>query len=206
MLAQAGLLTGKRATTHWHHVALLASRYPDIEVAADVLYVDEGDILTSAGSAAGLDLCLHIVRKDFGAKAANSVARRLVVAAHREGGRSQVVRRSLPPPSGVRLSELLETVQSRIGEKWTVGRMAGMAHVSLRTLHRHVEEATGLAPGVWLRHQRVAYARDLLEETTLPIDEIAQTAGFGTTTGFRQHFRTLPGWHPPVTDPIFRLG
>ncbi|MBO1325636.1 transcriptional regulator FtrA [Acetobacter sp. TBRC 12305] len=196
VLAQAGLLAGKRATTHWRHASILASRYPDIVVEGDALYVDEGDILTSAGSAAGLDLCLHIVRKDFGAKAANSVARRLVVAAHRDGGQSQFIERSVPPPSGARLSELLETVQKRIGEKWTLERMAEIAHVSVRTVHRHIYEATGLAPGEWIKQQRIAYARDLLEETTLCVDEIAQRTGFGTPTNFRQHFRTATGLPP----------
>ncbi|WP_050942385.1 transcriptional regulator FtrA [Acetobacter tropicalis] len=196
VLAQAGLLAGKRATTHWRHASILASRYPDIVVEGDALYVDEGDILTSAGSAAGLDLCLHIVRKDFGAKAANSVARRLVVAAHRDGGQSQFIERSVPPPSGARLSELLETVQKRIGEKWSLERMAEIAHVSIRTLHRHIYESTGLAPSEWVKRQRIAYARDLLEETTLSVDEIAQRSGFGTTTNFRQHFRGAIGLPP----------
>ncbi|MBB2199098.1 MULTISPECIES: transcriptional regulator FtrA [Acetobacteraceae] len=196
VLAQAGLLAGKRATTHWRHASILASRYPDIVVEGDALYVDEGDILTSAGSAAGLDLCLHIVRKDFGAKAANSVARRLVIAAHRDGGQSQFIERSLPAPSGARLSELLETVQKRIGEKWSLERMAEIAHVSVRTVHRHIYEATGLAPGEWIKRQRIAYARDLLEETTLSVDAVAQNAGFGTTTNFRQHFRTSTGFSP----------
>ncbi|AHK71404.1 transcriptional regulator [Gluconobacter oxydans] len=196
VLAQAGLLAGKRATTHWRHASILASRYPDIVVEGDALYVDEGDILTSAGSAAGLDLCLHIVRKDFGAKAANCVARRLVIAAHRDGGQSQFIERSVPPPSGARLSELLETVQKRIGEKWTLERMAEIAHVSVRTLHRHICEATGLPPSEWIKRQRIAYARDLLEETTLSVDEIAHNAGFGTTTNFRQHFRTATGLSP----------
>ncbi len=197
VLAQAGLLSGKRATTHWHHVAALASRFPKIVVERDALYVDEGDILTSAGSAAGLDLCIHIVRKDFGAKAANSVARRLVVAAHRDGGQTQFIERSLPPPSGSRLSGLLETIQRRIGEKWTVDRMAELAHVSVRTIHRHIYEATGLAPGEWLQRQRVSYARDLLEETTLSVEQIADRAGFGTATNFRKHFRSVTGL-PPV--------
>lgn len=198
VLAQAGLLAGRRATTHWHHLETLAGRYPEIVVERQALYVDEGDILTSAGSAAGLDLCIHIVRKDFGAKAANSVARRLVVAAHRDGGQSQFIERSLPPPSGVRLSDLLETVQKRIGERWTIERMAAEAHVSVRSIHRHICEATGLAPGEWLQRQRIAYARDLLEETALSIDNIAARSGFGTGTNFRQHFRAATGL-PPTT-------
>ncbi|WP_197673636.1 transcriptional regulator FtrA [Stappia sp. ES.058] len=205
LLAQAGLLEGKRATTHWRHLDALSSRYPEIVVERDALYVDEDDILTSAGSAAGLDLCIHIVRKDFGAKAANSVARRLVVAAHRDGGQSQFIERSLPPPSGARLSNLLEAVQRRIGEKWTIERMAAEAHVSVRTLHRHIREATGLAPGDWLQRQRLAYARDLLEETTLSIKEVTVRAGFGTTTNFRQHFRAASGLSPATFRARFHL-
>ncbi|TWC76463.1 AraC family transcriptional regulator with amidase-like domain [Rhizobium sp. SJZ105] len=198
VLAQAGLLAGRRATTHWHHLDTLAERYPQVVVERQALYVDEGDILTSAGSAAGLDLCIHIVRKDFGARAANSVARRLVVAAHRDGGQSQFVERSLPPPSGGRLSNLLDMVQRRIGEKWTVERMAAEAHVSVRSIHRHVCDATGLAPGEWLQRQRIAFARDLLEETTLSVNDIAARSGFGTGTNFRQHFRAATGL-PPTT-------
>ncbi len=145
VLAQAGLLAGKRATTHWHHLAKLAAGYPDIAVEPHALYVDAGDILTSAGSAAGLDLCIHIVRKDFGAKAANSVARRLVIAAHRDGGQSQFIKRLLPPPSGTRLSALLDTIRSRLGEQWSVRRMASEAHVSIRSIQRHMRDATGMA-------------------------------------------------------------
>lgn len=198
VLAQAGLLAGRRATTHWHHLDALAKRYPEITVERQALYVDEGTILTSAGSSAGLDLCIHIVRQDFGARTANGVARRLVLAAHRDGGQSQFIERSLPPPAGVRLSNLLETVQGRIGEKWTVERMATEAHVSVRSIHRHVCNATGLAPGEWLQRQRIAFARELLEETTLSVEDIAARAGFGTGTNFRQHFRSATGL-PPTT-------
>jgi len=205
VLAQAGLLTGRRATTHWHHVSALASRYPDVVVEREALYVDEGDILTSAGSAAGLDLCIHIVRKDFGAKAANSVARRLVVAAHRDGGQAQFIERPLPPPSGTRLSDLLETIQRLLSEKWTVERMAAEAHVSVRTIQRHIHEATGLAPGEWIQRQRVSYARDLLEETALSVEEIAIRAGFGTATNFRQHFRSATGLPPASYRSRFHL-
>ncbi len=204
VLAQAGLLSGRRATTHWHHVAKLAVRYPEIEVEPHALYVDEGNILTSAGSAAGLDLCIHVVRKDFGAKAANSVARRLVVAAHRDGGQSQFIERPLPPPSGVRLPVLLDTIKGRLGERWTVGRMASEAHVSLRSIQRHVRATTGMAPGEWLQCERIAHARDLLEETTLSVEEIAVHTGFGTATNFRQHFRAAVGVPPASYRSHFR--
>lgn len=196
VLAQAGLLAGRRATTHWHHLAKLAERYPDIIVEQHALYVEEGQILTSAGSAAGLDLCIHVVRRDFGAKAANSVARRLVIAAHRDGGQSQFIERSLPPPSSARLSSLLNTIRQRLGEQWTVERMAKEAHVSVRSIQRHIREATGMAPGQWLQRERIAHARDLLEETTLSVEEIAKHSGFGTATNFRQLFRAAVGLPP----------
>ncbi len=196
VLAQAGLLAGKRATTHWRHLARLAARYPEIVVERRALYVDEGSILTSAGSAAGLDLCIHVVRKDFGARAANSVARRLVIAAHRDGGQSQFIERSLPPPSGARLSALLDAIRGRLDEQWTIKRMAAEARVSVRSIQRQVHEATGMAPGKWLQRERVARARDLLEETTLPVEAIAAHLGFGTATNFRQHFRAAVGLAP----------
>ncbi|MEP9348252.1 transcriptional regulator FtrA [Xanthobacter sp. KR7-225] len=204
VLAQAGLLTGRRATTHWHHLATLAARYPDISIERRALYVDEGDILTSAGSASGLDLCIHIVRKDFGAKAANSVARRLVVAAHRDGGQSQFIERSLPPPSGARLSALLESVEQHLDKRWSVKRMASEARVSVRSLHRQVREATGMPPGEWLQRRRLAYARDMLEETNLSIEDIATRSGFGTATNFRQHFRASVGLSPGTYRVRFR--
>ncbi|WP_259782851.1 transcriptional regulator FtrA [Aestuariispira ectoiniformans] len=196
VLAQAGLLSGRRVTTHWLHIAALAAQAPDARIEPDMLYIDEGDILTSAGSAAGLDLCIHLVRKDFGAKAANSVARRLVVAAHRDGGQAQFIERPLPPPAGQRLSVLLDTIQARIGENWTVERMAAAAHISTRSLHRHIVGATGLAPGAWLLQQRIAYARTLLEETSLPVEDVANRSGLGSATNFRQHFRTVTGLTP----------
>jgi AraC family transcriptional activator FtrA len=196
VLAQAGLLAQRRATTHWRHVASLAAAYPDIRVEPHALYVDDGDLLTSAGSAAGLDLCIHVVRKDFGSRAANSVARRLVVAAHRDGGQSQFIERSLPPPSGARLSSLLDRVRGRLDEPWPIRRLASEAHVSVRSLQRHVHQATGVAPGEWLLHARLARARELLEETTLPIEMIAGRSGLGTGANLRQHFKVQHGVSP----------
>lgn len=206
VLAQAGLLAGKRATTHWHHLAKLAAGYPDITVESHALYVDAGNILTSAGSAAGLDLCIHIVRKDFGAKAANSVARRLVVAAHRDGGQSQFIKRSLPPPSGTRLSALLDTIRSRLGEQWSVERMASETHVSMRSIQRHMRDATGMAPGEWLQNERLLYAQELLEETMLSVEAIASYAGFGTAANFRYHFRSAVGLSPAAYRNRFHVG
>ncbi|MBM9402435.1 transcriptional regulator FtrA [Gluconacetobacter azotocaptans] len=201
VLAQAGLLDGKRATTHWHHAAALAAAYPAISVDAGALYVENDNILTSAGSAAGLDLCIHVVRKDFGTKAANLVARRLVVAAHRGGGQSQFIERAVPPPAGDRLSRLLDALRGRLAERWTMERMAAVMHVSVRSLHRHIRDATGLAPGTWLLRQRLRLAEELLEETTLSIEAIALRAGFGTAANLRQHFRAVTG----VTPTAYRL-
>ncbi|MFS8047808.1 transcriptional regulator FtrA [Rhizobium sp. BR 314] len=206
VLAQAGLLSGRRATTHWHHLGKLAARYPQIAIERQALYVDEGTILTSAGSAAGLDLCIHIVRRDFGARAANSVARRLVVPSHRDGGQSQFLERPVPPPSGTRLSALLDLVRGRIDEQWTVERMARQARVSIRSIHRHISEATGMAPGQWLQRERIAYARELLEETTLSVETVAARSGFGTTTNFRQHFRAVVGLPPTSYRSRFNIG
>ncbi|MCJ2185991.1 transcriptional regulator FtrA [Novosphingobium beihaiensis] len=206
VLAQAGLLTGRRVTTHWMHLDRLAQEHPDIEVDPHTLYADDGDILTSAGSAAGLDLCLHIVRKDFGARAANSVARRLVIAPHRDGGQSQFVQRPLVPPSGRQVSALLDTIRGRLGEAWPVERMAQEARVSVRSVQRHIRDATGLPPGEWLQSERLAHARDLLEETRLSIETVAAMAGFGTATNFRQHFRAAVGLPPAAYRIRFHAG
>lgn len=204
VLAQAGLLRGRRATTHWHHATKLAAAYPDIVVEPHALYVDEEDILTSAGSAAGLDLCIHVVRKDFGLKAANSVARRLVVAAHRDGGQMQFIERPVAPRSATRLSALLDAIRGRFAEQWPIRRMADEAHVSVRSLHRHIREATGTSPGEWLQNERLARARELLEETALSVSAIATYTGLGTATNFRNHFRANAGLSPTAYRSRFR--
>lgn len=204
VLAEAGLLAGRRATTHWHHAGKLAATYPDIDVEPHSLYTDEDDILTSAGSAAGLDLCIHVVRKDFGAKAANSVARRLVVAAHREGGQKQFIERPVAPHATTRLSALLDMIRGNLAQRWTIQRMAQEASMSVRSLHRHIREATGAAPGEWLQNERLARARELLEETTLPISIIAANVGLGTATNFRNHFGAAMGLSPAAYRSKFR--
>lgn len=198
VLGQAGLLAGKRATTHWHHIGRLAQAFPDVIVQPDVLYVDEGSIMTSAGSAAGLDLCIHVVRRDFGAKAANSVARRLVVPAHRDGGQAQFIERPVPKRAGTKLSVLLETIRGRLSEPWPVERMASEACMSVRGIHRHIRDATGMAPGEWLLAERLARARDLLEETRLSVERVAVEVGFGTGATLRNHFRKIIGLSPAV--------
>ncbi|WP_133122990.1 helix-turn-helix domain-containing protein, partial [Methylobacterium frigidaeris] len=150
----------------------------------------------SAGSAAGLDLCLHVVRKDFGAKAANQVARRLVMAAHREGGQAQFIERPVPIRPGARLGTFLDSVRLRISEDWTIERMADEVGVSVTELHRHVRATTGLSPGAWLIAARVRHARDLLEATHLSIEAVARASGFGEAVNLRKHFGRAVGLSP----------
>lgn len=196
ILAAAGLLTGKRATTHWRYIDQLKSKFSDIDVQENVLYVGDGNILSSAGSAAGLDLCLHIVRQDYGAEIANSVARRLVLPAHRDGGQAQYVPRPVVANTHSDIAPLLDILQRRLDEDWTVERMAGAANTSPRTLQRRFKETTGQSPQMWLTKQRIAFARDLLETTKLTIDEIAYKVGIGSPESLRHHFRRDMGIPP----------
>ncbi|GAD11296.1 transcriptional regulator [Gluconobacter frateurii NBRC 103465] len=193
VLAATGLLDGRRATTHWHHTAHLARKYPNIRVQPDVLYTEDGGLLTSAGSAAGLDLCLHVVRQDFGAKIANQVARRLVIPAHRAGGQAQFVPRPVAKRPGHRLGTLFDVVRTRLNEDWPVARMASEAGMSARGLHRHLQGATGMTPLRGLLNERIALARELLETTRSPIMEIACLSGFRSEASFRKQFRRLSG-------------
>ena len=204
VLAAAGVLDGRRATTHWRYTERLARRYPRIEVDPDVLYVDEGPVLTSAGSAAGLDLCLHIVRCDHGAAVANNVARRLVLAPHREGGQRQFVETPVASrAAGKRLAVLLDWLPAHIDEHLTVGDLARHAGMSLRTFQRRIRESTGTAPGDWLIRQRVAHARRLAETTTLTVEQIATRSGFRAVETLRHHFRRLVGTTPAAYRRTF---
>lgn len=204
LLASLGLLAGRRATTHWRYAERLRTAHTDVEVNADVLYVDDGDILTSAGSAAGIDLLLHLVRKDFGAHAANSVARRMVVAPHRSGGQAQFVERPVPDRPGNQLSAVLDAVRARPAQAWTVGQMARAAAMSERTFVRRFRDATGLAPGTWLTGQRLAAARDLLETGDLPIELVAAQSGMGSAANLRLRFRAQIGVSPTTYRERFR--
>jgi AraC family transcriptional activator FtrA len=190
VLAAAGLLEGRRATTHWRHAAALAARHPGIRFTPDVLYVDEGAILTSAGSAAGIDLCLHLVRRDFGPGAANAVARRLVVPPHRDGGQAQVVAGAVPTlhESG-RIGPLLDAMRAAPARDWPVADLADRAGMSPRTLLRRFSAATGTTPARWLLDLRLARARDLLDQADQPLQAVAEAAGFATAAALRQHFR-----------------
>jgi AraC family transcriptional activator FtrA len=189
VLAATGLLDGRGATTHWRYIERLRRAFPEILLQPDVLYVDEGDVLTSAGSAAGIDLCLHIVRKDFGTVTANKVARRLVVSPHREGGQAQFIERPVGEEGNRWLSQLLEWVEGRLREPITVGELALRARMSKRTLSRRFAETTGLSPLEWMTSLRVKLARDLLETTKLSVEEIGERCGFGSAATLRHHFR-----------------
>lgn len=196
VLAAAGLLDGQRATTHWRYAAQLAQRYPAIDVQADALYVDTGQIITAAGSAAGLDMLLHLVRRDHGARIGNLVAQRLVVPPHRDGGQAQFVSRPMVPNDGGRLASLMDRIRAEPAKPHTLHSMAREALMSPRTLQRQFYAATGLAPIDWLIRERVAIAKDLLEAPALPLAHVAQAAGFGSEESLRRHFRSLLGTSP----------
>ena len=189
VLAAAGLLDGKRVTTHWRYADRLARRFPRVQVEPDVLYIDEGRILTSAGSAAGIDLCLHIVRCDYGAAVANQVARRLVVPPHREGGQSQFVSAPLPAVNARGLATLLKWAQRNLHRPLTVELLARKAAMSPRSFARHFLAETGTTPYRWLTHQRLLAAQRHLETTEASIDEIANAVGIQTAETLRHHFR-----------------
>ncbi|WP_439604847.1 transcriptional regulator FtrA [Shinella sp.] len=201
VLAAARLLDGKAATTHWRYTDALTERHPEIGVSPDVLYIDAGDVLTSAGTAAGLDLCLHLIRRDFGTEAANLVARRLVVPAHRDGGQAQFIRQAVPRAhEKSRLGPLLDHIRENLGADHSAATLARRTGMSERTFLRRFEAATGMTPARWLLAQRLGKARDLLEETNTSVEEIAALAGFGTTGTLRHHFRL----HLSTTPAAYR--
>ncbi|GAA3463466.1 GlxA family transcriptional regulator [Saccharothrix longispora] len=188
-VADAGLLSRRTAVTHWQAVDMLAARHRDVVVDASVLYVDHGDVLTSAGTASAIDACLHLVRGRLGAAAANRVARSLVVAPHREGGQAQYIERPLPAQSANDpIAAVLEWALRHLAEPLPVERLAGVAHLSRRTFIRAFQASTGTTPAVWVRQRRLDEARRLLESTDLPVDQVAATCGFGSTVTMRQCF------------------
>ncbi|MFN6943142.1 MAG: transcriptional regulator FtrA, partial [Parvibaculum sp.] len=192
VLAATGLLDGRKATTHWRYSDRIAQRYPAIHLDPDVLYVDEGQILTAAGSAAGIDLCLHVVRRDFGADAANSAARRLVVPPHREGGQAQFIERPVPQErEGQRMGPLIDWIEANLQREVTLAEMAARAGMSSRTFQRRFRDLTGHSLGEFLMTRRLRHACDLLERgASLSLDDIAVASGFGTPATLRHHFRT----------------
>ncbi|GHD68861.1 transcriptional regulator FtrA [Jeongeupia chitinilytica] len=198
VLAASGLLDGRRATTHWRYAEKFAARHPAIAVQPDVLYVDEGRLLTSAGSAAGLDMMLHIVRSDYGAEVANSVARRLVIPPHRDGGQQQYIERPLPRFDNNRLAQTMDWMRARAVEPLTLAQMAGHAAMSPRTFLRQFRDATGATPYDWLLRERVGIARHLLETGDIDLTRLAQASGFGSVESLRAHFRRVVGVAPSV--------
>ena len=204
-LAAAGLLDGRRATTHWEHADELAARYPAVQVDPGVLYVDEGQILTSAGVAAGIDLCLHMVRNDHGAAAAADVARRMVAAMHRTGGQAQFMQR--PVPNGTEsLAATCEWAVKEMHRPISVAKLAAHAHFSERTLTRRFLDETGLPPMRWLTLQRLLEARRLLEVTDLPVEDIAHRCGLGTAGNLRLHLAREAATTPTAYRRAFRDG
>lgn len=197
VLAAAGLLSGKQVTTHWRYAEDLAAKYPDINVTAESLYIEDDNIITSAGSSAGIDACLHVVRSDYGAEIANSVARRLVMHAHRQGDQAQYIERPLPSaPDGERLSRVIAHVQSQIKEAHSVASLSRQAGMSSRTFQRRFIALTGLPPMKWVTSERVDAARLLLETTSLSVEAISESAGFSQAEALRYHFRKSLGVSP----------
>lgn len=204
VLAAAGLLDGKRATTHWAHTQVLAERHPRVEVDPDVLYVDNGRVLTSAGKAAAMDLCLHLVRLDHGSSVANTLARRLVVPPHRDGGQAQFVTTPVPAPDSHPLAGLFPWVMRRLDQPLTVDDLARQAGMSSRHLGRHFRAVTGATPLQWLLVQRIRHAQELLETTDGTVDTIAAATGMGTATTLRRNFNRTVGVPPDAYRRTFR--
>ncbi|MGW0330356.1 GlxA family transcriptional regulator [Streptomyces sp. NPDC003011] len=206
VLAAAGLLDGRPATTHWAEAEHLQRLFPKVEVDADVLFVDDGDILTSAGVAAGIDLCLHMVRRDHGTAVANEVARRTVVPPHRDGGQAQYIHRPVPDPQLASTTTARAWALRRLHEPIQLRDMAAQESMSVRTFTRRFREEVGVSPGRWLTLQRVERARQLLESTGLSVDQVARDAGFGTAQSMRQHLQAVLGVTPTAYRRTFRAG
>lgn len=205
VLAEAGLLDGRPATTHWAAMDAFARRYPRVQLTRDVLYVDGDDVLTSAGTAAGIDCCLHLVRRHHGADVANQIARRLVVAPHRQGGQAQYIEQPLPAdPGDERLRAVLDWALSRLDQRLGVDELAERARMSRRTFTRRFRRATGASVGDWLAHQRLARAQRLLETTDRSLEHIAVESGFGSAVSLRQRFAAVLGTSPSAYRRSFR--
>lgn len=197
VLAEAGLLHGRRATTHWEYAKAFAQRFPTIDVDANVLYVEDGQVLTSAGTAAGIDACLYLLRQQLGAAEANRVARRLVVPPHREGGQAQFIEQPVPQTAGgARLARLIDQVRQRLREPHSLDSLAENARMSRRTFTRHFKALTGTSVQAWLLSERLAYAQRLLETTHQSVESVSDMAGFGSVVSLRHHFRQSFGVSP----------
>jgi transcriptional regulator GlxA family with amidase domain len=196
VLASAGLLDGRPATNHWHCTTHFQRLFPQVAVDPTVLFVDDGDVLTSAGAAAGVDLCLHLVRRDHGSEIANAVARRCIVPPWRDGGQAQYIEQPVPDRVEASTAPTREWALRHLGEPLNLAALAGHARMSIRTFTRRFRQETGATPGSWLINQRIDLARHLLETTDLPVERVAQRAGFGTSASFRQHLRAATGVGP----------
>lgn len=206
VLAAAGLLDGRPATTHWYWADAFRDLFPHVDLRPDVLFVDDGDILTSAGVGAGIDLCLHAVRSDFGSDVANRTARRCVVPPFRDGGQSQYIERPVPAPTDTSTAPTRAWAAAHLHDPLDLRAMARHARMSVRTFTRRFREETGVSPGEWLALQRVEHARNLLETTDLPIDAVARQAGFGTAVSLRQRLHATLGVAPSAYRRTFRGG
>ena len=204
VLGAAGLLDGRRCTTHWRHAAQLAAMFPAAKVDPDVLYVDEDPVITSAGTAAGIDACLHLVRREQGSRVANGIARRMVVPPHRDGGQAQYVERPLTEPAADTMQDVLNWLAGHLAEPVTVDQLAARAFMSPRTFARRFVQETGTTPQRWLTGQRILLAQQLLEETDETVDEIAARSGFGSAGALRHHFRAWRSTTPLAYRNVFR--
>ncbi|WP_351232476.1 helix-turn-helix domain-containing protein [Streptomyces sp. NPDC002133] len=204
VLGAAGLLDGRHCTTHWRHAAALADRCPRALVDPDVLYVDEGPVITSAGTAAAIDACLHLVRSEYGPEVANKIARRMVVPPHRDGGQAQYIDRPLPRTRCDTVGEVLAWMERHLDRELTVEQLAERAHMSPRTFARRFHQETGTTPYRWLLRQRVLLAQELLEATDDTVDAIAGRAGFGNAAALRHHFLRTLGTTPNTYRRTFR--
>jgi transcriptional regulator GlxA family with amidase domain len=204
VLARAGLLDGRPATTHWGHVAAFRARHPRVQVDPDVLYVDDGDVLTAAGAASGIDLCLHLVRADHGVEVANRAARACVVPPHRAGGQAQYIDHPMPAPAAASTAATRSWALDRLDSPLDLATLAGHAAMSVRTFTRRFRDEVGTSPNRWITDQRLALARRLLETTDLPVDHVAQRVGIGTAASLRLHLHAAIGVSPIAYRRTFR--
>ena len=206
VLAAAGLLDGRPATTHWERADMFRALYPKVLLNEDLLFIDDGDIITSAGLAAGVDLCLHLIRRDFGSEVANRAARHCVVPPWRDGGQSQFIERVVPEQGSDGTAPSRAWALERLDEELSLAAMAAQAKMSVRTFSRRFKAETGQSPGTWLMQQRVRHACHLLETTDLSVDRVAESAGLGTAASFRHHLGSELGVSPLAYRKTFRAG